>query len=438
MKKTILMFIIAFIVSNAISQNAPKGWKFGGALPAIAYDSDVGFRYGALGYIYDWGDGTQYPNYMKSIYLEWSRTTKGSGITRIQYDDRKFFGSKIRFTSELGYYIEQALDFYGFNGFQSKFDANFSDPNSSSYKSRMFYRADRRTLRGIFDFQIPINDKILVYTGISLFSVKMGSVDIAKLNKNKKPEQLLPSLDSVPGIFEKYQTWGLLPSEEINGGFVPLFKIGIVYDTRDKEALPTKGLWEEAFITVSPGIQGRAPYYQLFAAHRQYFNIITNRLSFAYRLVYMGKLAGNVPYFMLPVYLNTKDIQDAVGGSKTVRGIMRSRIVADAVAMGTAEIRWRVLNTKLFKQDFYIALSSFVDATRIIIPYKVDLTNVPQQEKDIYFSSIEKDIYKFHLGYGGGLRFALNENFIVAVDYGLTNNKQDGASGLYIGLGWMF
>jgi hypothetical protein len=36
------------------------------------------------------------------------------------------------------------------------------------------------------------------------------------------------------------------------------------------------------------------------------------------------------------------------------------------------------------------------------------------------------------------VHFAINENFIVAVDYGLAAKKEDGDSGLYIGLNFLF
>lgn len=445
MKKFLLIAVISLFAvyslksQDTIKKSDPhKGWKFGGALPAIAYDSDLGFRYGILGYIYDWGDGSLYPDYKKSIYFEWSRTTKGSGINTIQYDDRQFLGSKVRLTSQVGYYIEQALDFYGFNGYQGIFNTDYSTQGTADYKSRMFYRCQRNTLRGIFDFQFPINDKLKLIAGFSFFNVKMSSVDIDKLNKGKAPADMLPSTDSVPGIFELYQKWGLISPEEAKGGFVPLLKGGVIFDTRNNEALPTKGLWDEAFVTFAPGMQSREPYYSIFVAHRQYFNIIEKHLSLGYRLVYMGKIAGQEPYFMLPIYLSSKEVQDAIGGSKTVRGILRDRVQANGVAFGNIELRYRIINTKIFHQDFYVALSGFLDATRIIVPYNVDLNKVPLADRNIYFDQIESDIYKFHFGYGGGLRLALNENFIVAVDYGLAKDSRDGSSGLYIGLGWLF
>ena len=43
-----------------------------------------------------------------------------------------------------------------------------------------------------------------------------------------------------------------------------------------------------------------------------------------------------------------------------------------------------------------------------------------------------------HTSYGGGLRIVMNENFVIAVDYGVAANKQDGTSGMYIGLNYLF
>jgi len=444
MKKILLVLTFVSFILFASAQDAdipkdsPTGWKFGGALPAVAYDSDVGFRYGALANFYDWGDGTSYPNYVRKIYVEWSRTTKGSGVNRFQYDDKAFFGSKIRFTTDIGYYIEQALDFYGYNGYQSLYFSDYSNTESDDYLSRMYYRMDRRTFRGVFDFQFPINDKMFIYTGVSLLNNKMGSVDIAKLNDGKEPSEMLPTVDSVPGVYENYVNWGIISPDEANGGFVTLLKTGFVFDSRNNEALPTKGLWEEVLLLGSPGVGSTSPYLQLYATHRQYFNIIEKRLSFAYRIAFQGTIAGEVPYYMQPYYVSTKEIKDGIGGSKTVRGIMRNRVQADKLVFGNTELRFRVLNTKLFGQDFYIALSGFVDATRVITPYKIDMTNVPASATGTLFNPNTDDTYKIHLGYGGGIRFALNENFIVAVDYGMANEVQDGSSGLYIGLDWLF
>jgi outer membrane protein assembly factor BamA len=43
-----------------------------------------------------------------------------------------------------------------------------------------------------------------------------------------------------------------------------------------------------------------------------------------------------------------------------------------------------------------------------------------------------------HHSYGIGLRVAMNQNFIVGIDYGRALDNQDGDSGLYIGLGFLY
>jgi hypothetical protein len=43
-----------------------------------------------------------------------------------------------------------------------------------------------------------------------------------------------------------------------------------------------------------------------------------------------------------------------------------------------------------------------------------------------------------HIGVGGGIHFAVNQNFIVTVDYGFAVKKEDGDTGLYINLNYLF
>ena len=48
------------------------------------------------------------------------------------------------------------------------------------------------------------------------------------------------------------------------------------------------------------------------------------------------------------------------------------------------------------------------------------------------------DEESLHLSYGAGIYFALNDNFIVKLDYGLANDPRDGDSGMYVGMGFNF
>ena len=57
-----LAFTLLALSANAQKQDIVKtGYNFG-PLPAIAFDADKGFQYGALVNIYNYGDGSNYPN----------------------------------------------------------------------------------------------------------------------------------------------------------------------------------------------------------------------------------------------------------------------------------------------------------------------------------------------------------------------------------------
>lgn len=96
------------------------GYNFG-PLPAVAFDADKGFQLGALLNIYDFGDGSTYPNTRQQWYLEASFFTKGSQQYIVSYDNR-FLIPGVRWSSSLTIYNDKAMDFYGFNGYMSYFD----------------------------------------------------------------------------------------------------------------------------------------------------------------------------------------------------------------------------------------------------------------------------------------------------------------------------
>ena len=74
-----------------------------------------------------------------------------------------------------------------------------------------------------------------------------------------------------------------------------------------------------------------------------------------------------------------------------------------------------------------------VDASSV--PGTILLNNKTCSNSDFFTNDKEKP----HFGYGGGLHFALNENFIVAFDYGFAfRPDDDGKSALYIGLDFLF
>lgn len=437
MKNVAVSFLfVVFITTLSFAQEEEKkvktkdGWSFG-AVPAIAFDSDIGFKYGGLVNFYDYGDGTIYPKYRHSIYLEWSRTTKGSGINQFTYDSEHLIPG-VRVNAEVSLLTEKALDFYGFNGYEAYYNPNYSNDEHADYISRMYYKHERKLTRIKAEFQGKIIERKLRWMGgIVHYNNKIATVDIDKLNEGKDAADLLPDTTL---LYDNYVNWGIIPADQADGGINNFIKAGIIFDTRDNEPNPQTGLWEELFFVSAPGFLANKDYAftKLVVTHRQYFPIIRDQFSFAYRLSYQGNLFGEMPFYMLPFVFDSKITRDGLGGSKTMRGIMRNRVVGESMAFSTLELRYKFLRTVVFNQNLYIAVSGFMDSGTVLKKYEFDTTGVPAGQ--IIYDTDEA----IHLSFGGGLHFALNENFVVAIDYGMAADKRDGTSGLYIGLNWLF
>ena len=425
MKKLVLAIGFIMAVSAVFSQQKVKKGLGFGALPAISYDSDLGFQYGALVNLFDYGDGTNYPKYKHSLYLELSTYTKGTTIARVRYDSEHLIPN-IRTTLDVAYVPDQMADFYGFNGYQSIYDDNLNE----SYRN--FYKNEKNTFRIKADFQGYFGEsKFGWVAGYAFYNFKMDSVNIDKLD-----------LPAVPGgdLFQKYKSWGLISQEEADGGSINYLKAGFKYDSRDQLACPEKGIFTEAVIQSAPKFINEAfPHTKLAIIHRQYFSLAKD-LQFAYRLDYQTTLGSNkVPYFAQPELITSFLIaasNQGLGGKSSVRGILRNRVVGDAVGFGNFELRYKFLRFEWLKQNFYLGTNVFFDSGLVLQPIEMDLSAVSATDRATYFSNYESG--KFHSAAGIGLKIGWNENFIISADYGKAFNKQDGNSGMYIGLNYLF
>lgn len=447
------LFSIALILSLSISlfaqdadttssekeKHIKTGFTFGG-VPVVAYDSDIGFKYGALVNLYWYGDGSRYPQYDHSLYVEWSRTTKGNGINQITYETDKLIPG-IRSLFEASYLTEKALDFYGFNGYQAVYDMDFEGTyDSEGYANRLFYRHARQLLRLKADFQGEIiGQKLRWLGGIAYYGNTIDSVDVDDLNEGKSEDML-----SHNSLYGSYVDWGLIKEDQAKGGNHTILKGGLVYDTRDNEPNPFTGIWTEMQLHYAPSFLSNTDYSyaRIILTHRQYFTLIPEWMNLAYRLSYQGKIGGEMPFYMMPFMFQSapKLTRDAVGGSKTVRGVRRNRIVGDGFAFGNLELRGKILTTTLFKQHFYVALSAFADAGMVTQKYDFDYSGIPDVLPDDYPDQLlDLDTKEVpHIGFGGGIHFVLNHNFILTVDYGMAAKKADGDTGLYINLNYLF
>lgn len=446
---TLLLFFLLFLGYTAKSQDTlpestqgekiKKGWNFG-VLPAISWDNDLGFQYGGLINLYDYDDGSHYPGYDHSIYLEASAYTRGSGIYRFMYDSDQLIKG-IGLTVDVSYLPNQAYNFYGWNGYEAVYNSDWSDDSApdSLYKSRVFYRYQNKMFRFKADLNGKIKGNLKWLAGFQFYNFEVASVDIDKLNKGKDEEDKLPD---EPGLYDKYVGWGLIPADEANGGSLSLLKAGLMYDSRDNKPNPMHGIWSEIALEGAPEFMGsiEQSYLKLSLIHRQYFTIIPENLAFAYRLAAQTTVAGHAPFYMQPLIITSMlrgATEEGLGGVRNLRGMPRNRVVGDGILYGNFEFRWKFYRTRLFNQNFYFGLNAFMDAGGVI--QKIDIEEkVKALELTDQADYFDFGVESFHVTYGLGLRIAMNQNFILAIDYGLAIDKRDGTNGFYVGLNYLF
>ena len=445
MKKTVIIsLLLAFALTSFAQEekHVRKGWTFG-ILPSVAYDADLGFQYGALTNIYYFGDGSTYPEYLHSFYAEAAYTTKHFGLFRFSYDS-KYLIPNHRLSVDLTYLPDQMCDFYGFNGYQSEYNAVYSNQDDPAYISRAYYKYHRDLFRFSADLQGSIAKNLYWNAGLGLLHFNVGTVGIDRLNSfTKDTDKWLP--DTVT-LFDYYVADGYISASESKGGSHPYLHGGVTYDTRDRLQNPTRGIHTDAFVTYYAGFGDMKDYNNLkFNFNwRQYISLYTDRIIFAYRVGTQLNLAGNSPFY-LNTYLNQlymqRVIYEGLGGANSVRGIMRNRILAPGVAFANVELRTRVASLKVGKNMFYLGLVPFLDAGMVVQAYDRVSPNphVVGPGAEIGYVG-NGGLYRPHLGGGLGVKVAMNDNFVLSVDWATAFDKQDNGkfSNLYIKMGYMF
>jgi outer membrane protein assembly factor BamA len=447
MKKLSIILLTGLLAVSAVAQEGKTGWNFG-ALPAVTYSTDQGFQYGALVNLFDYGDGNIYPDYYHRIYIEASTFTKGSSILRIMYDS-DYLIKGIRYAVDLSYMPDFAYDFYGFNGFGSVYNKEWVDDElNPDYRSRLFYAMQRHLFRFKNDFIGNIGDNNWHWNaGLSIQKFGVKDLDVTKFNKNKDPEDPKYLDPTQPTLYKYYTEAGIISADEADGGWITGLKAGISYDSRDQRACPMKGIWAEAGVEVAPTFLGaESSFGKFYLTWRQYFTLSEKNLSFAYRLGYQTTVFGDVPFYYQGQVIVSElrgATSEGLGGSKTIRGLLRNRVVGDGFVYGNAELRWKMVRFRFINQNFYLGTNYFVDAGMVTDAVDVDipafsdyLGSLDPAESVSNYLVNQKDTP--HITAGLGLKIAMNDNFVISADIGKALKAQDGDMEFYIGLNYLF
>ena len=186
---------------------------------------------------------------------------------------------------------------------------------------------------------------------------------------------------------------------------------GLLLDTRDHEAAPSRGLLAEigARAGVGPEVWAGAT-----ASLRGFVPLVGPRLVLATRLL-GDALAGDPPFDELARHGGMSP-GDTTGGGASLRGIPGQRYHGHVKLLGNTELRLRMVPFRIGGERFILGVLGFVDAGRV-------------------WDDEDGDGLGLHVGAGGGLRLEWGTTFVVRADLAAS---PEGTSGFYIDVGQVF
>ena len=435
-----IMILLAATVTTVNAQEEIKktGINFG-PLPAIGYSSDLGWHYGALTDIYQYGDGSVYPDYKWKINVEASWYSKGNSVYHLFFDSKHLIPG-LRLSADISYFGNKTDNFYGFNGASSLYVPGL-DKITDGQGLYLMHRDIFRTLL-MLQGKFGEDSHWGWAAGVTYWNVRTGHA----INKG-----LVAAKDL--SLYDLYVDNEIIPAAEKDGGQHLEFKAGVVFDTRDHENNPTRGTNIEAYIYGSPDfISKHDNNYLKMAVHVKQFFPVGERIVIGAHLGFQGLLAGNTPYYMLSTIqtINLKQIRpEGLGSTCTVRGTVYNRLQGNSYAWLNAEFRWTFVKFRWINQNWALATNPFFDMGMVVSPYRLEqMKNLLKDNTavavvdgktlsaaDFYTQQAEK----LHMSAGIGLHVIMNQNFNINFEFGKCFDPNDGKGlGINIGLNYIF
>jgi outer membrane protein assembly factor BamA len=179
-----------------------------------------------------------------------------------------------------------------------------------------------------------------------------------------------------------------------------LFEAGLIYDSRDNEIAPHRGMRHIFNVRASPFESPALPYrfVGLSAALSGFVPLGSEDYVLAARLV-GDVMMGDVPFYELSRF----DETSAIGGPKYVRGVPSNRYWGKRKMMANLEVRAALFEFGLGKSRYELGSAAFFDAGRV-------WAEVGKHEE------LDGADWGIKYGTGAGLRLRKGQTFVLRVD----------------------
>ena len=400
-----------------------QGWHYV-PMPELAYSTDLGWTLGTYCDFFDYGDGSDYPNFRHHIDVTAAWASKGSHFIHLPGESKTLIPG-FRVSGSMTYRKATASSFYGFNGIRSPYHRDW-DPDLTT--GLAYYNLDRELLRAHFNIQGSIlRDQPLRWTGGLLFrKINMAPHSLEDYKSG-----------SVASLYADYLNAGLIRDGEAGGGLSLTAQLGLVWDSRDVEWVPSRGMYAEAYLNACGDLAENGSNYAQAVLHfRHFIPAIPGRLTVAYHIGFQQQIAGKMPWYHLneisTLYYAHEEFE-GIGSRDTMRGVLYNRFAAAGYLWGNFELRTRVFSVTLFGQDFDGILSPFLDLTGI--------TKYFRSEEQAGFAGLlyqDDRSKRLFASAGCGAKLHMNTNFILSLDVGRAFDPEVACTTISMGTIYMF
>lgn len=401
----------AAVVEDLVGEKPASWQKVGwgwGAIPAVNYNTDEGFGFGALGSLYRY-DGKTAP-YKSSFTALFFMTTKAVHSHRIDFDLLEVGGAPVRLQGRLMLDATRTANYCGY-GWDVPCDPAEAEAAADAEGLTGEAREDFVRRYYFVRWVRPYGHLIARYR------VFDGPPEI-ELFAGWRGEYFLPGDFSDPEPYPGSKYLNDLGPEK---GFMSVLQVGANLDTRDNEPAPRRGHWHEVSIRGAAPFLGSAWSYFGFNTTLRFYAPLApdGRLTLASRTVFDGIVGdahvremagvGGIRYYSFG------------GGDSAGRGIRLRRYVGRVKAMEQLELRWTFLRFNVGKARTELTLLAFGDVL------------VAAEE----WSDLGPAFAHPRPGEGLGLRVAINESFVLRADVGVSH-LEGWSPGVYIDVDHLF
>lgn len=386
----LVLGLVAALPVRGGAQAPRSGLEFGG-LPALNFDADEGFGYGAIAELYHYGDGGRTP-YVWTLQPTVFLTTEGRRDLTLFFDAPHLLPGGWRIDLFLGTEAQIATPYYGMGN-----DARWDETRETD-ADPYYYRFGRARRSGAVNLQRPLGRlplRLLLGAGV-------GRTEVTPVPEGEGTTLLAAELAGAPAP----------------AGWTNHARAGLVWDTRDRETGPRRGTWTELLVQrADTRLGGDWSWTRLTFTDRRYWTAAP-RLVLANRFLVQHTTEGAPLHELHRIQTSFKQ-QEGLGGGKSVRGLPKNRYVGRGLFLWNFEARFRAADFRMLGRPFHLVVSTFLDSGRV-------------WAEGVRPGELFVDL---HHGVGGGVRLGMGENFVVALDAG--TSRETGMP-FYIGLGYLF